>query len=48
MDLPTLFWRGQHMNMHVSLRETGEGSLAATPKGEEIKSHISSENVKNN
>lgn len=29
--------------MHVSLRETGEGGLAATPKGEEIKSKILSE-----
>lgn len=31
--------------MHVSLRETGEGGLAATPKGEEIKSKILSGNV---
>lgn len=33
--------------MHVSLRETGEGGLAATPKGEEIKSKILSGNVYN-
>lgn len=31
--------------MHVSLRETGEGGLAATPKGEEIKSKILSANI---
>lgn len=31
--------------MHVSLRETGEGGLAATPKGEEIKSKILSGNI---
>lgn len=33
------------VKMHVSLRETGEGGLAATPKGEEIKSKILSGNV---